>query len=112
MRFVIEVALRFHLIHVTSMWPGVWLCDFELSMQVRQGGRQACQAKQLACSAHVLATLPAHLRACGHGQVAAPNQKALALSFFPQCSKRVVFCFSTSIIPLLASRGNISGGKI
>ena len=35
----------------------------------------------------------------------------LALSFFFQCSRRVAFCFSTSIIPLLASRGSISGGK-
>ena len=47
------------------------------------------------------------LRSCVTVGTAAQDRLNCSL----QCSKRAVFYFSTSIIPLLASRGNISGGK-
>ena len=89
--------MRFNLNPVTSMWPGSGRVISNCQGSCARGAGMPSHAARLqrACACDpscAVACLWARPGSCA-------EKKALALSFFPQSSKRVVFCFPLLLSP-------------
>jgi len=97
MHFAIEVALRFSLNPVTSMWPGSGHVISNCQGSCARGAGMPSHAARLQCACAcdpscAVACLWARPRSCA-------EKKALALSFFPQVRNGWAFVFPLLLSP-------------